>query len=104
MTRRALLLWLVFAAWTSAEASSPVRSMKDLTFLTRDGCVNTPKMRANLDQALKALSWSTDYQVLDSGTLQTTDARRAYPTPTLLYKNRDIFGMPVPKPPYDEPT
>jgi hypothetical protein len=104
MRRRAILLGLIFAAWTSTEARAPVRSMKDLTFLTRDGCMNTPKMRANLDSALKALNWSTDYRVIDSGTLQATDARTAYPTPTLLYKDRDIFGLPVPKPPYDEPT
>jgi hypothetical protein len=78
--------------------------MKELTLLTRDGCMNTPKMRANLDHALKALNWSTDYRVIDSGTLQATDARTAYPTPTLLYKDRDIFGMAVPKAPYDEPT
>jgi hypothetical protein len=29
--------------------------MKELTFLTRDGCVNTPKMAHNLDDALKSL-------------------------------------------------
>jgi hypothetical protein len=104
MRRRVMLLWFVLAASASAEAWSPVRSVKDLTFLTRDGCMNTPKMRANLDQALQTLHWPADYQVVDSGTLEATDARTAYPTPTLLYKGRDIFGMPVPKPPYKEPT
>jgi hypothetical protein len=78
--------------------------MKDLTFLTRDGCVNTPRMRANLEKALKALSWTTDYQIIDIGTLPATDVRTGYPTPTLLYKNRDLFGLPIPKPPYNEPT
>lgn len=78
--------------------------MKELVFLTRDGCVNTPKMRANLEAALKALKWATDYQVIDIGTLPATDVRTGYPTPTLLYTARDIFGMPVPKPPYSEPT
>ena len=78
--------------------------MKALTFLSRDGCVNTPKMRANLDAALKALNWATDYQVIDIGTLPATDVRTGYPTPTLLYNKRDIFGMPAPKPPYNTPT
>jgi hypothetical protein len=78
--------------------------MRELTLLTRDGCVNTPKMRANLASALKALKWATDYQAIDIGTLPTTDVRAGYPTPTLLYKARDIFGMPVPTPPFNEPT
>lgn len=36
-------------------------SMKELTFLTRDGCVNTPDMVNNLDDALKSLGLPTDY-------------------------------------------
>ena len=31
-------------------------TMQDLTFLTRDGCVNTPDMVNNLDDALTALN------------------------------------------------
>lgn len=34
----------------------------DLVCLTRDGCVNTPDMVNNLDDALKSLGWATDYQ------------------------------------------
>jgi len=98
-----ILLAIVTTLGTGVNTTRP-RSMKDLTFLTRDGCVNTPKMRANLDQALKALGWSTDYQAIDIGTLPADDARTGYPTPTLLYKNRDLFGMAVPNPPYPEPT
>jgi hypothetical protein len=78
--------------------------MKELTFLSRDGCVNTPMMRTNLDASLKGLKWAADYQVVDVGTLAATDVRSGYPTPTLLYRGRDIFGMPVPKPPYNTPT
>ena len=82
----------------------PARSMKDLTFLTRDGCAQTPVMHANLDKALQALKLATDYKVVDIGTLPAADARTGYPTPTLLYKGHDLFGFPVPKPPYNEPT
>ena len=79
-------------------------TMKDLTFLTRDGCVNTPDMVNNLDDALKALKLPNDYQYIDIGKLPATDARTGYPTPTVLWKGKDIFGMPVPKPPYDVPS
>ena len=47
-----------------------------------------------LDDALIALGWSRDYQVIDIGTLKTTDVRSAYPAPTLLWRGKDIFGMP----------
>jgi hypothetical protein len=36
--------------------------------------------------------------------LSSTDVRRGYPTPTLLYADRDVFGMSVPKPPLPDPT
>jgi hypothetical protein len=78
--------------------------MKDLVFLTRDGCVHTPDMLANLDDAVKAQRWPTDYQFIDIGKLPKSDARTGYPTPSLLYKGKDLFGMPVPKPPYDGPS
>jgi hypothetical protein len=79
-------------------------STKGLTFLTRDGCVNTPEMVANLDRALETLGWPNDYQCVDIGTLPASDVRTGYPTPTLLYKDHDLFGMSVPKPPYDVPS
>ena len=41
---------------------TPAAVKTDLTFLTRDGCVNTPDMVNNLDDALKALGWPNDYQ------------------------------------------
>jgi hypothetical protein len=35
---------------------------------------------------------------------ECTDPRTGYPTPTVLYKNRDLFGMPPPTPPFPEPS
>jgi hypothetical protein len=77
---------------------------KDLTFLTRGGCVNTPTLRANLDQALKANGLDTDYQFIDLDSLPRTDLRTGYPTPTVLYANRDLFDMAAPTPPFPEPA
>ena len=75
-----------------------------LVFLTRGGCVNTTVMRRNLDEALKALGLPPGYEVVEQDTLPETDARRGYPTPTLLYADRDVFEMSVPKPPFPDPT
>ena len=78
-------------------SSRPQETAMKLVFLTRDGCVNTPKMRTNLDAALKQLRWTVKYESLDVGKLAVTDARRGYGTPTLLVNNRDLVGMPDPK-------
>ena len=78
--------------------------MASLVFLTREDCVNTVIMRAGLDEALRAMHLSTDYKVIDLATLAATDARTGYPTPTVLYRDGDLFGLPVPVPPYDTPT
>jgi hypothetical protein len=77
---------------------------KELVFLTRGGCVNTTVMRRRLDEALKSLGLALGYEVVDQDTLPDTDVRRGYPTPTLLYQDRDVFGMAVPKPPLPDPT
>lgn len=79
-------------------------STKGLVFLTRGGCVNTAVMRRNLDEALKALGLGAAYEVVNQATLSEADVRRGYPTPTLLYAERDVFGMSVPKPPLPDPT
>jgi len=76
--------------------------MKDLVFLTREGCVNTVTMRANLDEALKALALPNDYQFIDADTLASSDPRGGYGTPTVLHQGQDLFGMeeaPIPHPP-----
>ena len=43
-------------------------------------------------------------QYIDIGKLPETDARTGYPTPTLLWKGKGMFGMPVPTPPVPEPS
>jgi hypothetical protein len=88
----------------STTAPSAETSTNGLVFLTRGGCVNTTVLRGNLDEALKVLGLVAGYEVVDQDTLPETDARRGYPTPTLLYADRDIFGMSVPKPPLRAPT
>ena len=79
-------------------------TMKELVFLTRDGCVNTPDMVNKLDDALTALKLPKDYQFIDIGKLPKGDPRTGYPTPTILWKGKDIFRMSAPKPPHDVPS
>ena len=81
-------------AWPSGSAHR--LNTHDLVFLTRDGCVNTTRVRANLDQALKAMALPADYTVIYLDKLQASDLRTGYGTPTVLYKNRDLFGLAVP--------
>ena len=85
-------------------SDKPASEKNDLVFLTRDGCVNTPDMVNNLDDALKSLGWPTDYRYIDIGKLPKTDTRTGYPTPTVLWKGTDLFAMPVPVPPFPEPS
>jgi hypothetical protein len=96
----------VTAACSTAPQQSPVdtRSMKTLVFLTREGCVNTVTMRANLDEALKALTLPNDYQFIDADTLTPSDPRGGYGTPTVLHADRDLFGMSEPSVPHPPPT
>lgn len=75
--------------------------MNESVFLTRDGSVNTPDMMTNMDDALSALSLPHDMQVVNIGTLPSTDVRTGYSTPTVLYRGVDLFGMPAPQPPYE---
>ena len=73
-------------------------------FLTRDGCFNTTTMRMWFDEALTALGWAKDYQFIDADSLKVSDPRRAYGTPTILYEDGDLFGLPQRAVQNDTPT
>jgi len=75
----------------------------ELEFLTRKGCSNTPTLLENLEQAEVGLGNKLEIEVVDQGDLAAADPRTGYPTPTILYKQRDIFGLPDPQMPYPEP-
>ena len=90
---------MLLVSCAGAPSSTGQAGTAGLVFLTRDGCANTARLRANLDDALRALGRPTDYAVIDLDSLPDSDLRRGYPTPTVLYANRDLFGMPEPTPP-----
>ncbi len=96
-----LALALTAALTLAREQEAPSGA---IVFLTRDGCVNTTTMRARLDEALDRVGMAKHYIVIDADTLSDADARRGYGTPTVLYDDRDLFGMPEPTPPLPSPT
>ena len=99
MPRVAVLL--LPAIMVASCAGAPPKSIE---FLTREGCVQTTTMRDRLDEALNDLTTDRPYTLVDLDRLPSTDVRKAYPTPTVLYGGVDLFGMAEPKPPFPEPT
>ena len=103
-----LSLAVVTIGLVAASAIAVVRAQSSappqLVFLTRDGCANTVIMRTRLDEALVRLGARKSYTVIDADTLAEGDRRRGYGTPTVLYDNRDLFGMAEPTPPIPSPT
>ena len=95
-----ILVRLLFVVLTLISATRPIDASDfaahDLVFLTRDGCSNTALMRSRLDEALRSLKLLAYYQVVDLDKLDAADRRTGYGTPTVLYKNRDLFGKQPP--------
>lgn len=102
--RLALLALLVPLGACNASPGTESIAIDHLALLTREGCVDTTTMRSNVDEALRTMGRGVAYQIIDLASLPSTDARRGYPTPTLLYDNKDVFGMDEAKPPYPEPA
>ena len=90
MFRRAILSILLLITWacttqqTARQATPAAVSAETFMFLTRGRCVNTDTMRSRLEDAPKAMGSNSDTRFLILDTLPGTDARRGYPTPTLL--------------------
>ena len=101
---RALAVMVLSCACTATTDTPPSTDDAKLVFLTRDGCLTSRSMRESLDVALQALNRTHAYRVVNQSQLPATDPRVGYPTPTLLYNNRDVFGMPEPTPPLPKPT
>lgn len=71
MFRSALLSSLLLIAWacttqqTARQPSPAGASASTLVLVTRGGCVNTDSMRERLDDALKSMSSTLKYAVVD---------------------------------------
>src|SRR5215469_10381144 len=91
-----LLLVVLAVMFGVAPMDASDFSARELILLTRDGCMNTAQMKSRLDEALKSLNLPGVYQVVDLDKLNASDRRTGYGTPTVLYKNRDLFGKAEP--------
>ena len=59
-------------------------------------------LETELAAALEPLS--EPFEIIDQETLPADDVRRGYPTPTILVRGADLFGLPEPEPPFPAPT
>ncbi len=84
----------------SEKTTTVMPSGARLSFLGREGCVNTPVLLQNLKTAVDSSNVSIEYNVFDQLELSSSDPRRGYPTPTILLDGNDIFGMAEPVPPF----
>jgi hypothetical protein len=85
---------------TMAASGKTASITDDLTFLARNDCVYMLDLRCNLNDALNVMGSSTDYQVINTDALPSADVRKGYPSPTILWRGKEIFGLPVPTPPF----
>lgn len=99
-----LKLWMGVSVVVMSACASVSAPDGGIVLLTRAGCVDTDTMRANLETAARTLTPPAEFTVVDLDTLAADDVRRGYPTPTLLFANRDVFGLAEPKPPLPQPT
>ena len=102
MLRKTTLLVVAISAIGCA--SDHRVAIDQLALLTSPACSTSAEFREHLDHALTSMGATPTYQVVDLVSLPETDARRGYGTPTVLYRGRDIFGLPEPQPPYPDPT
>lgn len=81
-------------------------SLQVVELLTRSGCgcTNTGVMRGRLEEALRELGVPLAYALIDVSELPDADARRGYPTPTVLHGGVDLFGMEPARPATPAPT
>lgn len=99
MTRNCLLIGLLGVALCGcADDRGAQRSaaMIEVEVLGFDGCPNTPVMQERVAEAVLALGEGYRVVEVDQEALEESDARRGYPTPTVLVNGADLFGMPMP--------
>lgn len=60
------------------------------------GCPNTPILREHLSAAIASIGHGLTFHEVNQSDLAESDARRGWPTPTILVNGEDLFGMPAP--------
>ncbi|MCH7944608.1 MAG: hypothetical protein IIC73_01135 [Armatimonadetes bacterium] len=71
----------------------------EIVFLTREGCMASPKMRALFEGALRRKGLPEAFQIIDMDEVDKDDVRTGYGTPTVLIDGVDLMGAPVPEEP-----
>jgi hypothetical protein len=74
-----------------------------ITFLSFEGCPNTPAMLESLQKAVNTLDIKSQIERLNIYELaERNDIRAGYGSPTILVNGKDLFGAPIPQ--SSEPT
>lgn len=101
-----VLCAVLAAAWVGghgrdcrASTHMPPPHTPTIELLGFRGCPNTPMLRANLSAALASLGGGWTFTEIDQERLDQADARRGYPTPTILINGHDLYGLPAPHEP-----
>jgi hypothetical protein len=90
--------WVEVARVTASSTKASF-VFESLALVATAKCRYAPELMVNLNEALQLLNWPNDYQLIETDSLSEMDPIRGYPSPTLLWKGIDIFGMPEPSPP-----
>src|SRR5262249_16602197 len=91
MWRVGMFLAMLTASGLGGQSQPPERDMRALTLLADKDCANSHTMQVNLDGALAKLGWPRTYEQIDVATLAKDDIRTGYATPTVLWRDRDLF-------------
>lgn len=75
----------------SSSMGSPTR----IELLGFPDCPHTPAMRANLRSALASVDNNLVFVEVNQEALPEDDARRGWPSPTVLVNGRELFDMPA---------
>jgi hypothetical protein len=93
-----LALLMILAACHADPGQKSPAEVQHVSFLTREGCVKSPAMYANLQAAMAEEGWVGKPVIVDIGKLPRDDPRTGYGTPTVLVDGSDLFGLPLPEP------
>jgi len=78
------------------DATSGDHAVHTIQVLYFDGCPNTPPVIQSAKAAARDLGDDWRVEAIDLESLSEDDTRRGYGSPTVLYQDRDLFGLPTP--------
>ena len=98
-----VLLWVVLVSGCVSgtmrddqHTLNGARVMHTIQVLYFDGCPNTPPVIEAARAVAEDLGEDWEVEMIDLESLPQRDTRRGYGSPTILFEDRDLFGLPEP--------